>query len=383
MKSFRSLLFSFFLFLVITAHALPAEKVYEDVKGSVFTIVSVDHKTRRILGYGSAVAVGKHVLATNCHIALRYDYILVKTNGKFRLARTFYHNRKQDLCLLDVPAMTFTPVVLRPSKLVKIGEEVFAVGNPVRTERTLSKGIISNRHRVDNEFVLQTDAAISRGSSGGGLFDKNAKLIGITTSGYTRAENIGFAIPTEWIANVMKGNHHPVRLPTENEAAKAADVAKVRLIGTYGNDNISLYRYRNVCFVFLTGYNRNGVQMGQAIWSPTTSRYMRVFPMPLTPQKSLEVLQRVKHDPMSRTKNYLVLDNVVYELFQKGIAFHGARVLLARLHRDSARALLNESHFNVQLIMPKNEQRTLLRFGLRGLDSAVKAHRKACNAHRQ
>jgi hypothetical protein len=66
-------------------------------------------------------------------------------------------------------------------------------------ELTLSGGLISSLRRTQSEPIIQTDAAVSGGSSGGGLFDANARLIGITTFGIRGGQNLNFALPVEWI----------------------------------------------------------------------------------------------------------------------------------------------------------------------------------------
>jgi S1-C subfamily serine protease len=93
-----------------------------------------------------------------------------------------------------------------PSSAVRIGEEVLAIGNPMGLERTLTRGVISGLNRLLAVSpmgvalpMIQTDAAINPGSSGGPLLNRCGELIGINTSLLDPAENIGFAVPLSMI----------------------------------------------------------------------------------------------------------------------------------------------------------------------------------------
>ncbi|MDR3491381.1 MAG: trypsin-like peptidase domain-containing protein [Gammaproteobacteria bacterium] len=183
-----------------------AEKVYQDVNTSIFMVFDIkNHDYKKAVEYGSAVAVGKDILATNCHVALKGDEHLIKINSKLIPTTVLYVNEPQDLCLLKINQKILKPVKLRNANDVRIGEEVFTIGSPKGYERTISRGIISNKIKYNMTSILQTDAAISPGSSGGGLFDTKSHLIGITFLKNEGAgvEGIGFALPTELIAAVV------------------------------------------------------------------------------------------------------------------------------------------------------------------------------------
>jgi len=86
-------------------------------------------------------------------------------------------------------------VQIRP-ELPKVGERVFTLGSPLQLEGTLSEGVVSGLRTEDGTALVQTTAAISPGSSGGGLFDSGAKLIGITTFTLRNGQALNFAILT-------------------------------------------------------------------------------------------------------------------------------------------------------------------------------------------
>ena len=191
-----------------------AEKVYQDVNTSIFMIFDIkNHDYKNPVEYGSAVAIAKDILATNCHVALKGDEQLIKIDTKLMPTTLLYMDELQDLCLLKISEKILRPVKLRSANSVRIGEEVFTIGSPKGYERTISRGIISNKIKYKMTSILQTDAAISPGSSGGGLFDTHSHLIGITFLKNEGAgvEGIGFALPTELIATVVnKINSHKI-----------------------------------------------------------------------------------------------------------------------------------------------------------------------------
>jgi serine protease Do len=116
-----------------------------------------------------------------------------------------------DLALLKLPL----PSDLKPSHVilgnaddVNAGDVVFAVGNPLGLERSVTQGIVSNRSRsLEGQLFLQTDTAINPGNSGGPLFNNRGEVIGVTSRGFHAAfaDNLGFAIPVSYVKEFI---HH-------------------------------------------------------------------------------------------------------------------------------------------------------------------------------
>jgi serine protease Do len=116
-----------------------------------------------------------------------------------------------DLALLKLPL----PADLKPSHVilgsgedVNAGDAVFAVGNPLGLERSVTQGIVSNRSRsLEGQLYLQTDTPINPGNSGGPLFNQRGEVIGVTSRGFHAAfaDNLGFAIPVYYVKEFI---HH-------------------------------------------------------------------------------------------------------------------------------------------------------------------------------
>ncbi len=115
-----------------------------------------------------------------------------------------------DLALLKLPAqkdLKLRAVSLGSLEDVNAGDLVFAVGNPLGLERSVSQGIVSNRNRnIEGQIYLQTDAAINPGNSGGPLFNVRGEVIGVTSRGARAdlADNLGFAIPVNYVKDFLR-----------------------------------------------------------------------------------------------------------------------------------------------------------------------------------
>jgi len=172
-------------------------------------------------GKGSGFIINKDGYAiTNAHVIqgeTRVSAILyVNVPGGFARRRIddveiVALNPFFDLALIKLPL----PTDLKPSHVVLGGEDdvnagdaVFAVGNPLGLERSVTQGIVSNRSRsLEGQLFLQTDTAINPGNSGGPLFNQRGEVIGVTSRGVAAsfADNLGFAIPVYYVKQFI--NH--------------------------------------------------------------------------------------------------------------------------------------------------------------------------------
>ena len=159
---------------------------------------------------GSGVIISKDgYIVTNNHVIDGAQKITVKTSdGTEYDAKLVGTDAKSDIAVLKVDANDLTPATLGDSSKISVGDTAIAIGNPLGTlGGTVTDGIISATSRelvVNNESMklIQTNATINSGNSGGGLFDGNGNLIGIvqskdsgTSSSGATIEGIGFAIP--------------------------------------------------------------------------------------------------------------------------------------------------------------------------------------------
>ncbi len=113
-----------------------------------------------------------------------------------------------DLALLQIPKqddLKFQPVPLAKKNDLREGDEVFAIGNPLGLERSVSQGIIGTRNRNFSGMVyIQTTAEINPGNSGGPLFNLRGEVVGVTNMKLRAAEGLGFAIPVTYLKTFIE-----------------------------------------------------------------------------------------------------------------------------------------------------------------------------------
>lgn len=205
-----------------STHALTATEMYNQVSPSVWRVTTYD-RDGLPLGQGSGVVIGHEAVVTNCHVLSRALKVSVR-DGKTSLPAKLTHwDPQRDVCQLQVPGLQAPAVVLGDTTQAKVGQDVYTIGAPQGLERTISAGLLSAfRRNEKNQLVtIQTSAAISGGSSGGGLFDGNGKLLGLITKGMFggTAQNLNFAIPVDWVREL------PDRHARLNAPAAAASAA--------------------------------------------------------------------------------------------------------------------------------------------------------------
>lgn len=181
---------------------------------------------------GSGVIISEDgYIMTNHHVIENANKITITTyDGTSYDATLVGSDEKADIAVLKVDADGFTPATIGDSSLVQVGDTAIVIGNPLGTlGGTVTDGIISATSRevtINNEAMelLQTNAQINSGNSGGGLFDGNGNLIGIvnakdsgTTSSGTTIEGLGFAIPINTafdVASQIMENGYVTNRPT-------------------------------------------------------------------------------------------------------------------------------------------------------------------------
>jgi len=182
------------------ALALTASQVYEQVKESVLVVKAYDQAGKPV-GLGSGVRLPSGDIITNYHVVKAGGRYTVGQGTKAAAATLKGVDADKDLCLLTAPNLTAEPARLGKSTRLKVGDPVYAVGAPEALELSLSEGIVSQL-RSGPPPLIQTTVAISGGSSGGGLFNADGELVGITTFYLKDAQSLNFAVPVEWIGQV-------------------------------------------------------------------------------------------------------------------------------------------------------------------------------------
>ena len=188
------------------SQSLTAEEIYKKVNGSILYCTSYD-KDGYIVSWGSAVLISREGIVYTCfHLFNNAEKIVLERDGKkFNDVKVIGTEPEKDILILKIVSGDYTDLKIGNSDSLKIGEQIYAYGNPECYKNTFSNGIVSAFR--DNEADLgikqiQYTASTSHGSSGGALFDSEGELIGITYQSDERGQNINFAIPINYFINV-------------------------------------------------------------------------------------------------------------------------------------------------------------------------------------
>jgi cytochrome c-type biogenesis protein CcmH/NrfG len=201
-----------------SGQALTPTEVFKRASQSVFVIESID-KDGSVLALGSAVAIAPEEVVTNQHVVEKGSLFRVSRGTGHWPARVTHADPEHDLCRLTVTGLDAVPAVIRFPSNPQVGERVYAVGAPKGLELSLSEGLISGVRDLAGVRNIQTTAPISSGSSGGGLFDDHARLVGITSLSVKEGQNLNFAIPSEHLAMLES---HPVN--ARSSASASSDI---------------------------------------------------------------------------------------------------------------------------------------------------------------
>ncbi len=206
----------------LASFELTANRVFMSAAPSVVYIFT-ERRGRSIFGGGDTQqgtgsgfiwdAAG-HVI-TNHHVIAGADRVFVRfDSGKSASAVIVGSSPDHDLAVLRVSGLSFglQPIPIGKSSNLKIGQAVFAIGNPFGLSRSLSTGVVSalgrrlpTRSGREIQDAIQTDAAINPGNSGGPLLDSAGRLIGVNTaiiSGTGSYSGIGFAVPVDTVNRI-------------------------------------------------------------------------------------------------------------------------------------------------------------------------------------
>ncbi|MDM8516976.1 DegQ family serine endoprotease [Desulfobacterales bacterium HSG16] len=174
---------------------------------------------QRSLGSGFIIDK-KGYIVTNNHVIEDADKIRVILNdGKEFDAEIVGRDKNTDIALIKIDSASDLPVLsLGDSDKLRVGQWVVAIGSPFGLEHTVTAGIVSAKGRVIGsgpyDDFIQTDASINPGNSGGPLIGMDGRVVGINTAIIAAAQGIGFAVPINMAASIIK------QLKTEGEVTR-------------------------------------------------------------------------------------------------------------------------------------------------------------------
>ena len=187
------------------------------LKNTGNSILSKSTESELGLGTGMIITEDGYILSNEHVTGGKYSkcYITLE-NGNNYEGTVMWSDSSLDLSITKINAKNLSYVTLGDSSKIRVGESVYAIGNPIGFEfrRTVTSGIISAKNRTikieENEKssymtdLIQTDATINPGNSGGPLIYPNGEVVGINTVKISSAEGIGFAVPINMIKPIIE-----------------------------------------------------------------------------------------------------------------------------------------------------------------------------------
>jgi S1-C subfamily serine protease len=219
-----------------------AEKAQKTVVGITTEIVQQYNtffgpQTQRGQSMGSGFIIDSNgYIVTNSHVIGdgKYEKITVSLiDGSTEVGEVLWYDTTLDLAIVKINRTGLPTVEFGDSDELKVGEPAVAIGNPMTLdlERTVTQGIISGLNRsvaFENgtviEPLIQTDASINSGNSGGPLFNAQGQVIGINTAKMSTAEGLGFSIPINTAKPIVDQILKDGKLSTVYVGVKGVDV---------------------------------------------------------------------------------------------------------------------------------------------------------------
>ena len=185
-----------------------AEQIFENFSEAI-VLIGGNTKSGEF-GFGSGFLISPSgLLVTNYHVIQGMDKLVVALINKrdtkyFDVNLIVAQDPERDIAVLKIEGENLPYVIMGDSDLVKVGQTVFALGNPEGLLNTISGGMISQIRDLENGLKdFQITNPISEGSSGGALFNKNGEVIGITYAFYEGGQNLNLAIPINDVKELL------------------------------------------------------------------------------------------------------------------------------------------------------------------------------------
>jgi serine protease Do len=212
---------------IYTAGRLQPAEVPELVKRFGDAVVVV--RTAGGLGSGFIISRQGHLI-TNYHVVEQQTRVTVTLYRRsdqgyqkhdLKRVRILALHPLRDIALLqldlsELPGTLPEPVVINDQDDVRVGDLVFAIGNPLGLERTVTQGIVSSTTRTIGHLrLIQTDASINPGNSGGPLFNARGEVVGIVCAGHVTFDGLAFGIPARDLIDFLEHRDSYLFDPTQ------------------------------------------------------------------------------------------------------------------------------------------------------------------------
>ncbi|HEX4334099.1 MAG TPA: trypsin-like peptidase domain-containing protein [Usitatibacter sp.] len=186
------------------ARPMTPGEIFAAASRSVARIVVTDDSGTS--SQGSGVVIGAGTVVTSCHVMRKSPQVRVMVGDREYEGNIRVADYELDLCKLSVTGLGAPAATMAPIE-AKAGQQVYAIAAPQGPELTLSEGLVSALRESPYGPIIQTTAAVSPGSSGGGLFDASGHLVGIVTVPAKGGQDSSFVLPAGWLLEMVDRPH--------------------------------------------------------------------------------------------------------------------------------------------------------------------------------
>lgn len=184
------------------ASALTPQEVFRLSEPSVVSLEVIDDRSTILAAY-SAIALDKDRIVTQCDLLSVGPVLRVSYRGRSAIATPARRDNRRNLCTLTVTGLNLAPArLVQEDRAPTVGGTVYALGNTLGLGIGISDGVISGLREYAGDSYIQFTAPIAPGSQGGGLFDSEARLVGVIQYRPLGGQNVNFAQPAKWLTQI-------------------------------------------------------------------------------------------------------------------------------------------------------------------------------------
>lgn len=237
----RLSLFFLLSFIAILVQAEPDRELAYQLKASIAKVHVVTKSGGH--GVGSGVAVGKDLVATNCHVLSNAAGVKITKFGDSFTPVAYKADWTHDICILRFQYLDLKPVELGDSDSLKYEQEIFAIGFPGGRPKPLTTfGKIKGLYPLDDASIVRTSASFVMGASGSPVFDQSGKLIAISTFKSPGRGAYFYNVPVKWVKALLASPEAELTtLPTHSspfwDAPEATRPYFMRVVLPYQNQD--------------------------------------------------------------------------------------------------------------------------------------------------
>jgi S1-C subfamily serine protease len=165
------------------------------------------------LGSGFIIS-GDGEIVTNVHVLkdIKMGAVRLASGDVYDVFSVLAFDERRDLAIIKISGFDLPSLELGNSNTIQPGEPVLLVGSPLGLEGTISSGLVSAVREIGGVKLIQTDSAASPGSSGGPLVNARGEVIGVLRSKVEDAENLNFAVPSNYVSAMLHNLQSPTSL---------------------------------------------------------------------------------------------------------------------------------------------------------------------------